>query len=103
MFRKTCAPILSFMFFLPKRNRKSGPPAVPDGIRVYAIGDIHGRDDLLARLHATIKADAATGSERNVIIYLGDYVDRGITSKEVVERLVGGADLPGFETTFLIG
>jgi serine/threonine protein phosphatase 1 len=65
------------------------PPQVPAGVRVYAIGDIHGRLDLLERLLSLIEADArpARGKER-VLIYLGDYIDRGPSSREVVDRVM---------------
>src|SRR5258708_4322740 len=57
------------------------PPAVPAGTVVYAIGDIHGRADLLSDLHRQIAADAGQrGAERRVVVYLGDYVDRGAES-----------------------
>ena len=76
---------------------------VPDGSRVYAIGDIHGRDDLLTRLHADILADAAVvGDLRRVVVYLGDYVDRGPGSRAVIDCLLGDP-LPGFEVVHLIG
>lgn len=62
-------------------------PAVPAGERVYAIGDIHGRDDLFARLIDRIDADdAARGPARTSIVLLGDLVDRGPASAAVVER-----------------
>jgi len=63
-------------------------PALPQGQRVYAIGDIHGRldllDDLLARIHAD---ERARGGEAATLIFLGDLVDRGPNSAQVVERL----------------
>ncbi len=79
------------------------PPEVPEGMRLYAIGDIHGRDDLLADLLARIEDDAR-GREpgRNILVYLGDYVDRGLTSKQVLDRLVSGPP-PGFEAVYLKG
>jgi len=79
-------------------------PRVPDGLRVYVVGDIHGRLDLLERLHEAITADAATlgAGARGAIVYLGDYVDRGPDSRDVVEMLAGGGP-PGLETTFLRG
>ena len=78
---------------------------VPDGVRVYVIGDIHGCLDLLKRLHGQIIADArATGGNRLrcIIVYLGDYVDRGLHSREVLDLLIGPA-LPGFDPVFLRG
>jgi len=76
---------------------------VPAGVRVYAIGDIHGRLDLLDALHKQIIADAATAeAQRNVIVYLGDYVDRGLDSKTVLERMVNDHP-PGFEKVHLKG
>jgi serine/threonine protein phosphatase 1 len=75
----------------------------PDGTRIYAIGDIHGRDDLLAELLAQIEADAtASPVQSNILVYLGDYVDRGLQSKQVLDRLTG-ARLAGFEHVFLKG
>jgi serine/threonine protein phosphatase 1 len=63
--------------------------AVPDGLRVYAIGDIHGRLDLLDRLLGMIdEDDAARGPARSELIFLGDLVDRGPDSVGVVERLM---------------
>lgn len=65
--------------------------SVPEGVRVYVIGDIHGRSDLLDRQHALIDADfAAKGAPVVHLVYLGDYVDRGPDSSGVVERLVEG-------------
>lgn len=63
------------------------PPRVPLGQRLYAVGDIHGRDDLLAQLVERIEADdAARGPAETTIILLGDLVDRGPASAAVVER-----------------
>jgi serine/threonine protein phosphatase 1 len=65
--------------------------AVPEGVRVYAIGDIHGRSDLLDHQHALIEADYAANPMPVVhLIYLGDYVDRGPDSAGVLERLTDG-------------
>lgn len=61
---------------------------IPAGQRVYAIGDIHGRSDLVDALMARIDADdAARGAAQTTIIFLGDLVDRGPDSAGVVERL----------------
>src|SRR3954468_24021192 len=63
-------------------------PRGKEGARAYAIGDIHGRLDLLDALIARIEADiAARPRRRNFIIFLGDLIDRGPDSAGVVERL----------------
>jgi serine/threonine protein phosphatase 1 len=60
-------------------------PALPEGKRVYAIGDIHGRLDLLAVLAQAIEDDDARGPARDTtVILLGDLVDRGPDSAGVV-------------------
>jgi serine/threonine protein phosphatase 1 len=79
------------------------PAKAPPDTRIYAVGDIHGRADLLSRLHSLIREDAASSTKtRNLIIYLGDYVDRGETSKTVIDLLLD-EPLNGFETIFLKG
>lgn len=69
----------------------ASPARVPDGSRVYAVGDIHGRFDLLDRLLKRMAADAARARpERISVVFLGDYVDRGPDARQVVERLMAG-------------
>ncbi|GJL91879.1 metallophosphoesterase family protein [Hyphococcus sp.] len=73
-------------------NRKSGPElhknaAVPDGKRVYAIGDIHGRLDMLNDLLERIEEDCGDLGNAQ-LIFLGDYVDRGQDSRGVIDRLI---------------
>lgn len=69
-------------------GRVSEGSRLPDGYWLYAIGDVHGRDDLLASLLAKIDQDsAARGASRRVLVFLGDLIDRGPASAEVVERL----------------
>ena len=54
------------------------PGVLPPGLRIYAIGDVHGCADRLGALHAQIAADArARPAEEVVLVHLGDYVDRG--------------------------
>ena len=66
----------------------SGVTAAPAGRRAYAVGDIHGRLDLLDDLLQRIEADNASRSRARVtIIFLGDVIDRGRQSAQVVERL----------------
>ncbi len=61
---------------------------MPDGVRVYAVGDIHGRYDLLAEIYERILADiAGHGPAHNVGIFLGDYIDRGPSSRDVLAWL----------------
>jgi len=78
-------------------------PSLPDGQLLYAIGDIHGRLDLLGMLLATIEADAAQSrSSQKTLVFLGDYIDRGPDSRGVVEVLLDGLP-PDFEPHFLKG
>ncbi len=76
----------------------------PDGVCLYAIGDIHGRMDLLARLIEQIDADAATLPEgaKAQIIFLGDYIDRGLQSRDVIEYFASGA-LDRYDPVYLLG
>lgn len=69
----------------------------------YAVGDIHGRDDLLERMHERIVADhrLRRPDARGVIVYLGDYVDRGANSAGVIDRVMRG--VPGFNSVCLKG
>jgi serine/threonine protein phosphatase 1 len=66
----------------------SGAPRGKPGARAYAVGDIHGRLDLLEELIGRIEADAATRAARKTwAIFLGDLIDRGRDSAGVIERL----------------
>ena len=62
-----------------------------DGEIVYAVGDIHGRCDLLeaALRHIVDDANTASADQRKRVVFLGDYIDRGPRSREIVERLSG--------------
>lgn len=74
---------------LLRRAVTPSPPAarVPDGTRIYAIGDIHGRLDLLDQLLFRIEADERVrGASQTQLIFLGDLVDRGPDSAGVIQR-----------------
>jgi serine/threonine protein phosphatase 1 len=77
-------------------------PFLEDGQRIYCIGDIHGRLDLLRQLHGLIAGDAAGFAGQRTLVYLGDYIDRGEQSKAVIDLLLD-APLPGFEAVYLLG
>src|SRR5262245_25880298 len=76
--------------------------SIPAGLRVYVIGDIHGRLDLLSRLHQMILDDAGSATGNRTLVYLGDYVDRGPESAGVVE-LLSKETLAGFSAIHLMG
>ncbi len=60
----------------------------PKNMRLYAVGDIHGRLDLLTRLLAMIEEDAASHVLKDKkLIFLGDYIDRGVNSRGVLQRM----------------
>ncbi len=85
------------------RSRASRLHFVPAGQRVYAVGDIHGRLDLLETLLAAIQADdGRRAAVRTTIIFLGDLVDRGPDSAGVVQHLLEFSRGP-VSTRFLMG
>lgn len=63
-------------------------PSLPENTRVYCIGDIHGCYELLKQLTAQIEEDAHGFIGRVIVIYLGDFIDRGNASKEVIDFLL---------------
>ncbi|MEZ5872258.1 MAG: metallophosphoesterase family protein [Nitratireductor sp.] len=72
-----------------------GEARLPEGERVYAIGDIHGCTDLLDEMLRLIDADIRSAPPAKcTIIFLGDFVDRGPDSRGVVDRLVELASDP---------
>src|SRR5690242_3177470 len=80
------------MFPLKFSKRKQSTrrkPRVPDGVRVYAVGDIHGRIDLIDRLLRQIDADSKeSAAPQSIEVFLGDYVDRGPDSRRVLDLLI---------------
>jgi len=82
---------------------RGGGALGPKGHRVYAIGDIHGRLDLLDEILEKIAADDASRKPaRTTIVFLGDLIDRGPQSADVVERL-RTYHPPFAKTVFLMG
>lgn len=77
--------------------------SLPAGHRVYAIGDVHGRADLLDEMVASIRTDAQSfGGDFCHAVFIGDYVDRGLESRTVIDTLCKGP-LPGLDQVFLRG
>lgn len=65
------------------------PRSIPLGLRVYVVGDVHGRADALADVFSRIDSDKPLWQiRRPVQIFLGDYVDRGPASREVLDMLI---------------
>ncbi|MBI3419325.1 MAG: serine/threonine protein phosphatase [Proteobacteria bacterium] len=62
-------------------------PRLPPNLRVYAIGDVHGRADLLEKMLRMIEADHLGYQGESLVIFIGDYVDRGPNSREVLDIL----------------
>ncbi len=77
-------------------------PFLRPGHRLYCIGDIHGRLDLLEELHEMIRSDSADFGGSKTVVYLGDYIDRGAQSSMVLD-LLAAQPLPGFEAVHLMG
>jgi serine/threonine protein phosphatase 1 len=90
------------MIALPFSKSRKSPPRLPEGHRIYAIGDIHGRADLLETIFLRIDADLALNPvTRSTEVFLGDYIDRGPASRQVLDQLVARSRT--HETVFLKG
>lgn len=82
----------------------SAPATLPPGQRVYAVGDVHGCLDRLVALHEIIADDiAARPVERVTLVHLGDFVDRGADSAQVVDWLINQPPVPADEIVNLMG
>jgi serine/threonine protein phosphatase 1 len=74
------------------RARPPRAKSLPPGERVYAVGDVHGRADLVEEMQHLIAAHASLSPKRSVtVVWLGDYVDRGPSSRQVVDLLIRSA------------
>ena len=99
----TAQAMLSRLFRKPDISRPLDSARVPEGMRVYAIGDIHGRNDLLLQLLVQIDTDdAARGPADTQIIFLGDLMDRGPDSAGVIDTAIGLRDA-GRKVRYLMG
>ena len=77
-------------------------PGLPDGLRIYAISDIHGCADLLERALQSIDVDLERGKiESSLCVFLGDYIDRGLDSRRTIDLLIDRSRLG--PTVFLKG
>lgn len=87
---------------LPRLKQRKQSAALPEGLRIYAIGDVHGRADLLDRMVSRIdKHVVANPVTRPVCLFVGDYIDRGPGSRDVLDILLNCAQ--GREMIFLRG
>ncbi|MDX5360310.1 MAG: serine/threonine protein phosphatase [Alphaproteobacteria bacterium] len=84
-------------------DAESAWPRAPGETVIYAVGDVHGRADLMDALTDRIRRDAERReADRRLLVFLGDYIDRGEDSRGVIDRLTG--DPPdGFERVCLRG
>ncbi|QPF90291.1 metallophosphoesterase family protein [Bradyrhizobium commune] len=77
------------MLRFSKSYRRARKPRLPNGLRIYAISDIHGCADLLQQMFTVIDRDLGTiGSRRAIHVFLGDYIDRGPESHRTIELLI---------------
>lgn len=73
---------------LGKSRTGNAIPCTPRGYRAYAVGDVHGRLDLLDELISKVELDLAERKPRRaLLLFLGDLIDRGPASAQVIERL----------------
>jgi serine/threonine protein phosphatase 1 len=97
------SPMLRFKRRSPVAPTPSAAPVVPPGRRCYAIGDIHGRLDLMLDAVAAIRADLiAHPVDRAYLVLVGDLIDRGPRSREIIEFL-RTQDWAGITPVFLLG
>lgn len=94
------APILR-----PGTGPSGDTPRVHPRDRIYAVGDIHGRHDLLVAMLALVREDARRCRDHRVprLVFLGDYIDRGDDSAQVLETLSGAISAADPRTLCLMG
>ena len=67
---------------------KRRPASAPEGERLFAVGDVHGRLDLLDSLLLRLDSFEGAAETGARLVFLGDYIDRGPAIRDVVDRLV---------------
>jgi len=90
---------------LLRRFRRTTPRpryVVPEGMRVYAIGDVHGCVHELEDLLDAIDKDQGQATLETHLVFLGDLVDRGPSSADVIGLLRTGP-LPADVAHFIMG
>ena len=94
---------MGFLSAFSRARSQSGARSGPQGCRAYAVGDVHGRLDLLDELLAQIADDdSSRDAASTVIVFLGDLIDRGPDSAAVIERLRRFDPVNG-KSVFLLG
>jgi serine/threonine protein phosphatase 1 len=82
----------------------AAPATLPPGQRIYAVGDIHGCLDRLVALHEMIAEDMAVRpAAHTTLVHLGDYVDRGADSAQVIDWLINQPPVPADDIINLMG
>ena len=70
-------------------SKTQNRPTLPEGLVVYAVGDIHGCADLLQAAVEAIDADVKAQEPKQVLrVFLGDYIDRGLDSRKTLDILI---------------
>jgi serine/threonine protein phosphatase 1 len=88
-----------------RKPKPEEPPPTTGGRLVYAVGDVHGRLDALEPLLKSIAEDymVTRPADPAMLVFLGDYVDRGPDSKRVVDLVLGMRNHLEFEVRTLKG
>src|SRR3954447_9233448 len=80
---------LSAMISLSRPRPPVPKPQLPEGVRIYAISDIHGCAHLLQPMLRVIDADVACSRPRYAIeVFMGDYIDRGPDTRATLDVLI---------------
>lgn len=84
------------------KTKPAPTPFLPENTRIYCIGDIHGRLDLITQLMKRIQYHAQHFAGKIIIVYLGDYIDRGPQSKGVIDFILHNTQ-PNMHYVYLRG